>query len=99
MIESHKALTMDFITLQVAESKENYINGQNDLQNSLIKASRDQEEIRQLTRAILDSEEENSKLREQIQQQDENLLQYDCNHQGSLLKTTATIEELETELQ
>ena len=46
MIESHKALTMDFITLQVAESKENYINGQNDLQNSLIKASRDQEEIR-----------------------------------------------------
>ena len=64
MIESHKALTMDFITLQVAESKENYINGQNDLQNSLIKASRDQEEIRQLTRAILDSEEENSKLRE-----------------------------------
>ena len=74
MIESHKALTMDFITLQVAESKENYINGQNDLQNSMIKANRDQEEIRQLTRAILDSEEENSKLREQIQQQDENLL-------------------------
>ena len=91
MIESHRALTMDFITLQVAESKENYINGQNDLRNSLDKASRDQEEIRQLTRAILDSEEENSKLREQIQQQDEKLHQYDCNHEGSLRKSTATI--------
>ena len=91
MIESHRALTMDFITLQVAESKENYINGQNDLRNSLDKASRDQEEIRQLTRAILDSEEENSKLREQIQQQDEKLHQYDYNHEGSLRKSTATI--------
>ena len=67
MIEGHKAQIQDLIDLQVAESQENFVQSQNELQSAKLKASQDLEEIQQLRSAMQQSEEENSKLREQIQ--------------------------------
>ena len=67
MIEGLKAQIQDLIDLQVAESQENFVQSQNELQSAKLKASQDLEEIQQLRSAMQQSEEENSKLREQIQ--------------------------------